>query len=78
MTTKEKLPQSRSTKPPINYTTLPDEGVVYITPEEFAARFSVTSHSIRRKCCEGKIPGAIKIGRYWRIPVGKEAHVRQD
>lgn len=54
-----------------NYTTLPEKGVVFISAEEFASRLNITARSVRRRCCQGSIPGAIKAGKLWRIPVKK-------
>ena len=41
---------------------------IYVSPEEAAKAFSVQPETIRRLCREGKIPGARKIGKVWRIP----------
>ena len=41
---------------------------IYVSPEEAAKAFSVQPETIRRLCRDGKIPGARKIGKVWRIP----------
>ena len=40
----------------------------YVSPEEAAAHFDTTVEKMRRLCRDGKIPGARKLGREWRIP----------
>jgi excisionase family DNA binding protein len=40
----------------------------WYSPEEVAAYFSVDADTIRKLCREGKIPGARRIGRSWRVP----------
>lgn len=40
----------------------------YYSPEEIADYYAVSPETIRRMCREGQIPGAIQIGRQWRIP----------
>jgi excisionase family DNA binding protein len=40
----------------------------YLTAEEVARHFRVSSETIRKLCKDGKIPGARQIGRQWRIP----------
>lgn len=39
-----------------------------ITPPEFARRLGVTASLIQKRCKEGRVPGAMKIGFYWWIP----------
>lgn len=40
----------------------------YYTPEETAMYLGVEPNTIRELARKGKIPGARKIGRVWRIP----------
>jgi excisionase family DNA binding protein len=40
----------------------------YYSPEEVAEHFGVDPETIRRMARDGKIPGARRIGRLWRIP----------
>ncbi len=40
----------------------------YYSPEEVAAYYDVTAETIRRLCRENKIPGAVQVGKQWRIP----------
>jgi excisionase family DNA binding protein len=40
----------------------------YVTPEDAAIYFDTTPEKMRRLCRDGKIPGARKLGREWRIP----------
>ncbi len=49
----------------------------YATPEEIAEAVEVHPHTIRRECRAGRVPGAIRVGRSWVIPVADaEAYVR--
>lgn len=34
--------------------------------------WGISGRRIQRLCCEGRIPGAIKIGSYWAIPKGSK------
>ena len=56
----------------INYTRLPEKGVVFISADEYAHRVGITGNSVRVRCRKGDIPGARKEGKLWRIPVMKE------
>ena len=40
----------------------------YYTVEEVAHHFRVSEETVRNLCKDGKIQGARKIGRQWRIP----------
>ena len=40
----------------------------YYSPEEVAEYYDVSPETIRRMCRDGQIPGAIRVGRQWRIP----------
>ena len=40
----------------------------YYSPEEVAEYYDVSPETIRRMCRDKQIPGAIQIGRQWRIP----------
>ncbi len=40
----------------------------YYSTEEVAEYYDVSPDLIRRLCNQGKIPGATRIGRLWRIP----------
>ena len=42
----------------------------YYDVQEMAEEWGVTNRSVQQMCSSGRIPGAIKIGRTWRIPVG--------
>jgi len=45
-----------------------DKQSAYVSPEDAAVYFDTTPEKIRRLCRDGKIPGARKLGREWRIP----------
>lgn len=47
-------------------------GSKYLTVREFADLFKLSPISVRRHCENGNIPGAIKFGTLWRIPVKEE------
>lgn len=40
----------------------------YITIQEAAEKWGITSRRIQVLCAEGRIKGAIKFGRQWAIP----------
>lgn len=37
------------------------------TPEELAVRWATTVDNVSRMCHAGRIPGAFKVGRQWRL-----------
>jgi excisionase family DNA binding protein len=39
-----------------------------LTVDEAAARLKVTRRVVLRLCFLGRLPGARKVGRYWRVP----------
>lgn len=41
----------------------------YVTAPEYARYWSLSRDTVARLCREGQIPGAVKRGRNWRIPV---------
>ena len=45
---------------------------MYITVKEAAAKWGISDRRIRVLCSEGKIPGAFRGGRGWKIPVDAE------
>ena len=42
----------------------------YITAAEAARRWDVSERRVQRLCAEGRVPGAERFGRAWRIPAG--------
>ena len=44
--------------------------MLYITAEEAARRWGVTTRLVQRYCKQGRIAGAEKLGGSWRIPEG--------
>lgn len=42
----------------------------YITVGEAARRWGVTERRVQTYCAEGRVPGAERFGRAWRIPAG--------
>lgn len=46
------------------------ERMLYITAEEAARRWGVTTRLVQRYCKRGRIAGAEKLGGSWRIPEG--------
>jgi len=39
-----------------------------LRPELVAEKLDVTAQTVRNMCERGDIPGALKVGRQWRIP----------
>lgn len=57
----------------INRSSAPKQKLVEIS--EWATTLFVcppSSHTIRRWCRDGRIPGAVRIGRSWYVPVGAQ------
>ncbi len=46
------------------------ERMLYITAEDAARRWGVTTRLVQRYCKQGRIAGAEKLGGSWRIPEG--------
>lgn len=44
----------------------------YLTIQEVAEKWGITSRRIQVLCSEGRLPGAIKFGRQWAIPANLE------
>ena len=44
------------------------EEIKYISPDQVAKRWNVSSRLVRKFCAEGRVEGAIQEGRLWRIP----------
>lgn len=60
---------SKNTK---QYTPLAPEGYTYLTADELASRLRLSRDSVVRRCRDGSLPGALKFGHLWRIPVKEE------
>ena len=60
---------SQTTK---KYTPLAPEGYTYLTADELASRLRLSRDSVVRRCRDGSLPGALKFGHLWRIPVKEE------
>ena len=54
------------------YTPLAPEGYTYLTADELASRLRLSRDSVVRRCRDGSLPGALKFGHLWRIPVKEE------
>lgn len=54
------------------YTPLAPEGYTYLTVKEMASRLRISNDSVIRRCRDGGFPGAIQIGKLWRIPAKEE------
>lgn len=69
----QKKSQAKTPDPSTNhdYTAI-KTGISYVDVDVFAAMFNLNASSVRRQCREGKIPGAVKFGGLWRIPVKEE------
>lgn len=44
----------------------------YMTIQDAANKWGISSRRIQVLCSEGRLPGAIKFGRQWVIPVDAE------
>lgn len=56
----------------VKYTTVV-KGLRYVGPDEYAETVGMISPStVRRMCAAKEIPGAVKLGGKWRIPVKEE------
>lgn len=40
----------------------------YLSITQTSEIWGISCRRIQRLCCEGRIPGAIKIGSYWAVP----------
>ena len=41
----------------------------YTTVKEIAEKWNIKPRTVQIMCAEGKLPGAVKFGRDWAIPV---------
>ena len=48
---------------------------MYISVQEAAKRWGISDRRVRDLCSQGKVAGAIREGRLWRIPEIGRAHV---
>ena len=44
----------------------------YVTIQEAAAKWQVSSRRVQVLCAEGRLQGAVKFGRQWAIPTDTE------
>ena len=44
----------------------------YISVAEFAKRYGVAERTVRNYCSNGKIPGAVLVGKTWSVPCDAE------
>lgn len=44
----------------------------YRTVKDMSEKWGITQRAIQSMCAEGRIPGVVKFGRAWAIPVGVE------
>lgn len=42
----------------------------WMSCQEVADVFGVSAHTVSRKCRSGALPGAVRVGKLWRIPAG--------
>lgn len=52
-------------------------GVRYRTTRQVAAEWGCTHTELSRWCAQGRVPGAERLGRQWRIPEGAELLAEQ-
>lgn len=52
------------------------EDTHYISADEYAERTQRSPVTVRAMCKDGKITGAVKVGKLWRIPVKDTADMQ--
>ena len=49
----------------------------YISVSEAAKKWNISVRSVRNYCAEGRVPGAVLMGKVWMIPEGAEKPIRK-
>ena len=49
----------------------------YISVAEFAKKFGIAERTVRNYCSNGKIPGAVLVGKTWSVPCDAELPLRK-
>lgn len=49
----------------------------YITANQAAARINVSSVYVRKRCQRGHVPGAVKKGVAWLLPISSLSYIRR-
>ena len=49
----------------------------YISVIEAAKKWSISERSVRNYCAEGRVPGAVLVGKIWMIPENAEKPIRK-
>lgn len=43
--------------------------LTWMSPEQIAEKWGITKRQVQALCAEGKVIGAVKLGRAWLIPM---------
>lgn len=49
----------------------------YISVSEAAKKWNISERSVRNYCAEGRVAGAVLVGKIWMIPEGAEKPIRK-
>ena len=49
----------------------------YISVGEAAKKWNISERSVRNYCAEGRVSGAVLVGKIWMIPEGAEKPIRK-
>ena len=49
----------------------------YISVSEAAKKWNISERSVRNYCAEGRVAGAVLVGKIWMIPAGAEKPIRK-
>ena len=49
----------------------------YISVIEAAKKWNISERSVRNYCAEGRVSGAVLVGKIWMIPEGAEKPIRK-
>ena len=49
----------------------------YISVSEAAKKWNISERSVRNYCAEGRVSGAVLVGKIWMIPEGAEKPIRK-
>ena len=44
----------------------------YLSVRQIAEKWAISKRRVQTLCTEGRIPGAMRVGRYWAIPADAE------
>ena len=50
----------------------------YLTVEEIASKWNLSERSVRNYCENGRVDGAVLVGKTWKIPLNAEKPIRKE